>query len=412
MKIDLFKPEINYPLILIPDLILKHIEQEKSIEELIDFVGSKKPEKIEFAHSKIFSIFEEEKIKIPLVKKTIFEINKLTINSQDHELENYDFYINQFKLPKKPKFNKTTTYNKKNIDWNFYIKILIGTTILSTLGWITIGTFIIYLLNTLALDLIKLDIPKYLLPILLNIMTIIFLNKKIWEKEQKELISHDIYELEENERKKLLNEYLLIVNKLTRKANEFLEIKWEDEKKLILENRNEIEIQIISEILKEKNINLIPIENNRKGKSEIYFLQYLYKEFGNLIKVDLGFQKTPYIPDFVLFIQDLNLYIDIEIDEPYVLNTGEAIHHDRSIDYHRNMFFNQINWIVIRFSEKQIIESPKDCIKLITEVVNSIRNKSNYISTDLRVEKCWTYEEALIMSSNNYRNTYLNLLNN
>lgn len=71
---------------------------------------------------------------------------------------------------------------------------------------------------------------------------------------------------------------------------------------------------------------------------------------------------------------DYDFYIDIEIDEPYSLIDGTIMHHDRTKNEERNLFFNEINWGIIRFTEKQIVETPAQCCSLINEVFNSVEN--------------------------------------
>lgn len=71
-----------------------------------------------------------------------------------------------------------------------------------------------------------------------------------------------------------------------------------------------------------------------------------------------------------MFVHTSSLSIDIEIDEPYVGNT-KAPHHciDQGKDDIRNEFFTNGNWVVIRFSEKQVVKYPRSCCKVIASVV-------------------------------------------
>lgn len=151
-------------------------------------------------------------------------------------------------------------------------------------------------------------------------------------------------------------------------------------------------------------------QNGNRGKSELFFLTKLYSKFSSQINVDVVPKDgmNPFQPDFVLICNETGFHIDIEIDEPYSASNGIPIHHDRSTDENRNSFFEEINWGVIRFTERQIIQNSSACCELIDNVLFSIKTgKFKNIMHTLDVENKWNYEEALIMSNNNYRNTYL-----
>ena len=65
-----------------------------------------------------------------------------------------------------------------------------------------------------------------------------------------------------------------------------------------------------------------------------------------------------------------------------------------------------MNWIVIRFSEKQILQDTEKCIEVIENTIKAIHNKSELIVYTLKPDNRWSYEEALIMANNNARNKY------
>src|SRR5690606_17534799 len=70
-------------------------------------------------------------------------------------------------------------------------------------------------------------------------------------------------------------------------------------------------------------------------------------------------------------------------------------------------YFLNLNWGVIRFAEQQIIQYPQECVQLIESVLNGLRNKDASRSLPVPFVKKWTYEEALIMISLNFRELYL-----
>lgn len=152
----------------------------------------------------------------------------------------------------------------------------------------------------------------------------------------------------------------------------------------------------------------------RRGIAELKFLEELNNEMKKLIFVDMvprlnsyGTSNT-YNPDFTLICPITNLHIDIEIDEPYSLINKTPIHYEGCGDDERNNFFLELNWCVLRFTEKQIIESTLDCIKTIKSVYENIVNMSIGYDNFLESETKWSYEESLIMQKNGYREKYLN----
>lgn len=150
-------------------------------------------------------------------------------------------------------------------------------------------------------------------------------------------------------------------------------------------------------------------EEGKRGKSELHFLNKLFSEFGNQIKVDMAPTNDYqfYFPDFTFVCEKTGLHIDIEIDEPYSFADKKPIHHTETNDDERNRYFLEQNWCIIRFSEKQIIQETDKCVLLIKEIIKCIHSKKLDFPTDIvTTDKRWTYEEALVMSHNNIRNQY------
>lgn len=159
------------------------------------------------------------------------------------------------------------------------------------------------------------------------------------------------------------------------------------------------------------------LDKIKRGKSEIYFLEQLLIQYGDQIKVDykLSLNSFSYYPDFIFICERTNLHIDIEIDEPYTLNEKEPIHFIDSKDEDRDNFFLENNWIVIRFSEEQILKEVDNCIKTIESVRNSIKSSTLHSPLKYNVfvtkHKRWTYEEAIVFAKNRYRENLLNKYN-
>lgn len=155
------------------------------------------------------------------------------------------------------------------------------------------------------------------------------------------------------------------------------------------------------------------------GASERFFLNRLKKTFP---QATFGFAylpdgyNRPYSSDIEIILSN-GIGIQIEIDEPYVYKTREP-HHccDNNKDDSRDEFFLQSGWIVIRFSEYQIITSTDDCIATIAGVAAKINenrqlielvNRSNRLKPDPR----WTAKEAGLMAKRKYRESYLASVN-
>jgi hypothetical protein len=122
----------------------------------------------------------------------------------------------------------------------------------------------------------------------------------------------------------------------------------------------------------------------------------------------------PYIPDICIRGLDnhLNIRIDIEIDEPYDLVEENPIHYIGSDDI-RNQAFYKHGWIVIRFSEKQIIEQLNNCIAFALHVISGVdpdyeipKSLIPY-NNELKLDECWSKSQAEIMARKNYRKNYL-----
>lgn len=186
--------------------------------------------------------------------------------------------------------------------------------------------------------------------------------------------------------------------------------KYEEEKvNLADKNRLKVENDIFLKSFEPKYLSKKTSKAFSKGKCETFFLSTLYKKFGRQVTVDVvpDIGQNPFHPDFLIICSETNFHLIIEIDEPYSVDNGLPIHHDRSKDKERNDFFEEINWGIIRFSEKQIIQNTDECCDLIFKVLETLKLKQKQISHNIPLDKKWNYEEAIIMCNQNYRNDYL-----
>jgi Mg-chelatase subunit ChlD len=157
--------------------------------------------------------------------------------------------------------------------------------------------------------------------------------------------------------------------------------------------------------------------SNQKGYKENDFYSKLKLnifdiELANNVHMVIPYFNKPYEPDIVLFDKSLNLYIDIEIDEPYdgyyrypthYINPKDEVKQDNV----RDLFFTESGWIVIRFTEKQVHCQANECIDFIKNVLNSIYNRE--FNNDIKCEKesQWDYNQCIQWQKTSYRENYL-----
>jgi len=158
----------------------------------------------------------------------------------------------------------------------------------------------------------------------------------------------------------------------------------------------------------------------RTGRSEPMFRPYLNCYFPGQIYtnrklINPNFDYL-YTADFTYIHKEINLSIDIEIDEPYTYNEYgeiEPIHYvGDPKDKNRNDFFNNRSWIVIRFSEEQVVRYPHSCCKFIAQQIAEITRNSAITSQfaqtpDLQPQQQWTEKEAIEMANRKERDDYL-----
>lgn len=163
----------------------------------------------------------------------------------------------------------------------------------------------------------------------------------------------------------------------------------------------------------------------RRGHKEAEFFACLERHFRQAFGVHndqflLVKGTQPYEPDFTLIDEKngLNLFLDVEIDEPYEgtndIATRQPLHYQLA-DTNRNNAFRNRGWVVVRFAEIQVHKQPDSCCRFLAEVVASL-NRSFEMPPSLagapHLQKVaqWTREEAEEMSRQKYREQYLGLL--
>jgi hypothetical protein len=173
--------------------------------------------------------------------------------------------------------------------------------------------------------------------------------------------------------------------------------------------------------LKKTLSSTIPNDGNNssapRGDSEALFEPYLNKYFPGKIHTGLSLIipnfDYPYSADFAYIDATINLYIDIEIDEPYDYKSGRPTHYSEAWkDEKRNKFFAARCWVIIRFAEEQVVKWPSSCCQVVASTISEItceRIPSCFTDVpELQLVNQWTKEEAEEMAANSYRNKYLN----
>lgn len=199
------------------------------------------------------------------------------------------------------------------------------------------------------------------------------------------------------------------------KENESKRKQRKEQIELLLKSRQSAEIDTyvvdesvrkgISELWFYKKIK--EIIEPRGGEVSIYkkvmIFDYFYRQY------DLESMSTKYYyPDIAIIIE--NLYIDVEIDEPFTMDSKLPIHCIGSDDY-RNYYLASNGWEIIRFSEQQIVEHTDKCLETIKNTINSILNGTydNPVAdpSGSWITNRWDETSAKNMMKNRFRESYL-----
>lgn len=265
--------------------------------------------------------------------------------------------------------------------------------------------------------------------------------QKIIDIKQKPVIEKNneeerIYKLKNEQYHELLRQYEKDLNKynLNKENEEYRNICIKD-----YFTNNEVKKDVINQH-----------DDVKEGASESYFKKYLrsylgdnynFEEKGCLLKIQEGlkieyypellpdreyekydeFKSYFYYPDIVVT-DGKGFYMDIEIDEMYTLDNHNPIHYlevvlnednnqtKRSSDYIRNREFTYAGWIVIRFSETQIVNNPRECARAICDIYNCIfdyKKFGNYEWPVGLVESKWDLSTSLKNARENTREILL-----
>jgi very-short-patch-repair endonuclease len=156
----------------------------------------------------------------------------------------------------------------------------------------------------------------------------------------------------------------------------------------------------ISLILKSCTPVLLP-SKAKSGKYDDRLFRSLSRLQGIQVwqKHSLGF----YTPDVIVHDPRTNLWIDVEIDDPWFTNLQTGIptpNHTQGSDDRRNRFFLDQGWIVIRFAEEQVALHHQSCLKVVAGVLDRFDLSGDRLApfrsvADLVPIPTWNHEDAL-----------------
>lgn len=173
----------------------------------------------------------------------------------------------------------------------------------------------------------------------------------------------------------------------------------------------------------ERSVIKFPRKNKigNKGYTEEYFYSYISKYFSDHFKVYndrimiVTTRQNAYEPDIAIINETngINLFVDIEIDEPYDGITREPIHYS-GYDNERNRYFCRRGWLTIRFAEVQVWKYPESCCKYLFKVISSIISEIEVPNellniNDLEFILQWTKEQAREGAELGERESYLGI---
>ena len=117
-----------------------------------------------------------------------------------------------------------------------------------------------------------------------------------------------------------------------------------------------------------------------------------------------------FYPDFI-YHDATGLCINIELDEPYTLSDHTPIHYHGQ-DRARNAYFVRQRWVVVRFTEEQVVRQPALCCKELAELISTLNRRHyavRFLPDSLRPQPTWSQEQARQLAQQQAREQYLGL---
>jgi hypothetical protein len=159
-------------------------------------------------------------------------------------------------------------------------------------------------------------------------------------------------------------------------------------------------------------------ESRIRGQKEAGFQQMLEDAFPHCLItgtlcVPTSSGSRPYYPGIVLCIKEANVYLDIEIDEPYAAHKRTPMHCTND-DLLRDNWLTNRGWMVIRFSERQVAREAEKCVAFVAKVLHSVDPKFVIPAFLKNLEEPtrepqWTQAQAYAWEKQGYRESYLGI---
>lgn len=126
-----------------------------------------------------------------------------------------------------------------------------------------------------------------------------------------------------------------------------------------------------------------------------------------------------FVPTYIVSVSDKKLYIDVEIDSPYDMESGEPTTFVKkdSCEFSKqehDTFFEKAGWFIVRFAEEQIVKQPISCCKYIAQTIyeiigdDTVLQKFNTVD-NIQPLDMWTYDRCLQLRQERYRENYLGI---
>lgn len=189
---------------------------------------------------------------------------------------------------------------------------------------------------------------------------------------------------------------------------------YQSEKKQGLNRLKKLKMALAGKVKEAAGVSKAPLgtsERGFRGVVEEYFPGRVSSQLE--FPVSIKGKQYAYSTDIAIIFEEVNLSIDVEIDEPYDYKSRCPTHCiDDPADARRNQYFVENNWIVIRFSEAQIVMYPHSCCKTIAKVVSRVTLSERFLKDlheipDLQPYPMWTKKQAKKMADARTRDSYL-----
>ena len=124
------------------------------------------------------------------------------------------------------------------------------------------------------------------------------------------------------------------------------------------------------------------ISQARQGVSEEHFLLSLQRYFEGVVQAaefEIPSSRRSYSADFIVIHTPSEIGIDVEIDEPYAGKSKKSTRCcDVDSDIRRNQLFLEWNWIVVRFTQKQVVQARPPGPHCLIQKTRKSSNRQRY----------------------------------